>query len=610
VLAEQGFAVDSIPPAGHTVLIRRNANLSTGGTATDVTDLVHPEVAARAIEAAKMIGLDIAGVDVVCQDLSRPLEEQGGVIVEVNAAPGLRMHAEPSTGQSRPVGQAIISTMFAEGQNGRIPVVAVTGVNGKTTTTRFIAHLVRQTGRRVGMTCTEGVYLDDRRLESGDCSGPNSAQKLLSNPYVEAAVLETARGGILRSGLAFDRCDVAVVTNIGEGDHLGLNDIETLEKLARVKRVPVEAVSEEGAAVLNAADPLVAEMATRCKGNVVFFARDAENVVIQKHRLTGGRAVVVREHTIMLVEGDCEIPLLPINRVPLTHEGRIGFQVENTLAAVGAAWSLGLTREVIRAGLETFSAGIDHVPGRFNLLEVNGGTVVVDYGHNTSSLAAMFEALENFPHKQRVAVYTVAGDRRDIDMIRQGELLGNAFDRVILYEDHYVRGRQPGEIMSRLREGLAKGRRVQNVEEVYGAVKAIDMALESLLAGELMLLQADTVDETVAYVRQYLDTHRSARQINLQQAIAAAQGRVEGSVVQVVLANGYTNGHAGGVHANGNGHGSNGHAGNGYSSSVHAGSAHASSAHADNGHASDGHSRALSQVEEVAEAAIAVALAD
>lgn len=554
VLAEQGFAVDSIPPAGQTVLIRRNANLSTGGTATDVTDSVHPEVAARAIEAARMIGLDIAGVDVVCQDLSRPLEEQGGVVVEVNAAPGLRMHSEPSTGQSRPVGQAIISTVFPDGQNGRIPVVAITGVNGKTTTTRFIAHIIRQTGRRVGMTCTEGVYLDDRRLESGDCSGPNSATKLLANPYVEAAVLETARGGILRNGLAFDRCDVAVVTNIGEGDHLGLNDIETLEKLARVKRVPVEAVSKDGAAVLNAADPLVAEMATRCPGKVIFFARDPDHAVILKHRAAGGRAVVVREGTIMLIEGDCEIPLVPINRVPLTHEGRIGFQIENSLAAVGAAWGLGLTREVIRAGLESFSAGIDHVPGRFNLLEVNGAAVVVDYGHNTSSLAAMFEALENFPHKQRSAVYTVAGDRRDVDMIRQGELLGHAFDRVILYEDHYVRGRQPGEIMSLLRKGLANGHRVESVDEIYGAVKAIDLALARLRPGELLLLQADTVDETVAYVRDYLETHHTARQVSLQQAIATAQSRTAGAVMEVVLTNGYSNGHANGVHTNGNGH--------------------------------------------------------
>ena len=229
VLADQGYTPESVPPAGAACSIRRNANLSTGGTAIDVTDRVHPEVAARAIEAAAVVGLDMAGVDVVAIDIGRPLEEQGGVIVEVNAAPGLRMHLEPSAGMSRPVGEAIVGTLFPDGENGRIPIVAVTGVNGKTTTTRFIAHILQGTGRRVGMTCTDGIYIDGRRIDSGDCSGPQSAGTVLMNPAVDAAVLETARGGILRDGLGFDRCDVAVVTNIGEGDHLGLADVDTPE---------------------------------------------------------------------------------------------------------------------------------------------------------------------------------------------------------------------------------------------------------------------------------------------------------------------------------------------------------------------------------------------
>jgi cyanophycin synthetase len=264
-------------------------------------------------------------------------------------------------------------------------------------------------------------------------------------------------------------------------------------------------------------------MAKFCPGSVLFFAIDPENSVIVKHCATGGRAVVVRDETIMLVEGDREIPLVPVSRVPITHDGRVGFQVENTLAAVGAAWSLGFTREIIRAGLETFAADIDHVPGRFNLLEVNGAAVVVDYGHNTSSLMAMLDALKVFPHDQRIAVYTAAGDRRDCDMVRQGELLGHAFDRVILYEDHYVRGRQPGEIMQRFREGLQQGRRVEFIQEVFGAVKAIETALSTLQPGDLVLLQADTVDETVDYVRRYLATHKAtARQVNLEEALTTA----------------------------------------------------------------------------------------
>ncbi len=522
VLAEQGYTVDSVPPTGQVVLIRRNANLSTGGTAADITEQVHPAVAARAIEAARMVGLDVAGVDVVCEDIRRPLGGARGRDCRSQRGPGIADALAALQRPSAAGGRGHCFDHVCRGQDGRIPIVAVTGVNGKTTTTRFVSHIIRQTGRKVGMTCTEGIFIDDRRLESGDCSGPESAQKLLMNPAVEAGVFETARGGILRAGLAFDRCDVAVVTNIGEGDHLGLNDIETLDRLARVKRVPVEAVSPDGTAVLNAADPLVVEMAEFCPGKVMYFAVDAENQVIATHRAAGGRVVFVRDGAIVLAAGNEETVLLPVDEVPLTHGGRIGFQVENTLATVGAAWSLGLELEVIRAGLESFAADIDHVPGRFNLLEVSGAAVVVDYGHNVSSLAAMIDALKQFPHARRIAVYTAAGDRRDVDMIRQGELLGEAFDRVVLYEDHYVRGRQPGEIMRRFQEGLVRGDRVTQVEEVFGAVKAIEAVLGTLCPGDLVLLQADTVDETVDYVRRYLASHKTAREVCLCEALATA----------------------------------------------------------------------------------------
>ncbi len=519
VLTEQGFTPDSVPPAGQTVLIRRNANLSTGGTAADVTDEVHPEVAARAIEAAKMVGLDVAGVDVVAVDISQPLESQGGIVVEVNASPGLRMHVEPSSGKSRPVGEAIIDSMFAPGQNGRIPTVAVTGVNGKTTTTRFITHILSSTGRKVGMTCTEGVFIDGRRVDSGDCSGPVSAQSVLANPMVEAAVLETARGGILRAGLGFDLCDVAVVTNIGEGDHLGLADIDTLEKLAKVKRCIVESVSAEGYAVLKADDPHVAEMAEYCGGSVIFFAQRADDLVIARHRRAGGRAVFVDRDTIMLAEGSNAMPLISLSDVPLTHGGRIGFQVENALASAAAAWGLDLPLDVIRAALESFAGDMEKVPGRFNLLDVRGATVIVDYGHNISSLQAMIEAIEQFPHQRRTAVYTAAGDRRDVDMIRQGELLGDAFDRVILYEDHYVRGRQTGEIMTLLRQGMAGRERTSDVQEILGAVKAVEAALRGVRPGELLLVQADEVDETVNFIKNYLATSEACREIDMIQAM-------------------------------------------------------------------------------------------
>jgi cyanophycin synthetase len=506
VLADQGLSPEKIPSAGTTVLIRRNANLSTGGTAIDVTERVHPAVAASAVDAAKMVGLDIAGVDVVATDISHPLGEQGGVIVEVNAAPGLRMHLQPSVGISRPVGEAIVDILFPSGDNGRIPIVAVSGVNGKTTVTRFIAHILRGTGRCVGMTCTDGIFVGDRRIDTGDCSGPQSARNVLMNPSVEMAVFETARGGILREGLAFDFCDVAVVTNIGEGDHLGLCDINTPEELAKVKRCIVEAVSPNGYAVLNANDPLVADMASRCPGGVVFFAVDPNNPVLVRHRSVGGRAAFIRDGQVVLAEGDREETVISLDRLPLTRHGQIGFQVENSLASIAAAWSLGISMDVIRFRAELIAADIDKVPARFNVLEIEGATVVVDYGHNTHSLAAVIEAIGTFPHQRRTCVYSTAGDRRDADIVRQGELLGGAFDRVILYEDHYLRGRAPGAIIGLFRQGLQAATRTKEIVEVAGATKAAEAALTSAQPGELVLIQADTVDETVQWLRGYLAT--------------------------------------------------------------------------------------------------------
>jgi len=523
VLAEQGYTPESIPPAGAEVLIRRNANLSTGGTAVDVTDEVHPSVAEQAVDAARVIGLDVAGVDIIAQDIRQPLNEQGGIVCEVNAGPGLRMHLQPSAGKPRPVAEAIIDTLFPRGEDGRIPIVAVTGVNGKTTTTRLVVHILGVTGRTVGMTCTDGIYIGHRRIDSDDCSGPKSARAVLLNPSVEAAVFETARGGILREGLAFDKCDVAVVTNIGEGDHLGLHDIDTLEKLARVKRVIVDAVAPTGAAVLNAADPLVAEMASKCPGAVVFFALDSANPVIVQRREAGGRVVFVRDNAVVLADGPSEFSLLSLERIPLTHGGRVAFQVENVLAATAACWALGTPAEVIRAGLESFAATIGKTPGRFNLFDINGATVVVDYGHNPSSLLALLDVIKQFPHEKRLAVYSAAGDRRDVDLVRQGQLLGDAFDRVIVYEDHYLRGRQPGEIMALLRQGLEQGKRVRDIKQISGWKKACEEALSCVRPGELLLVQADVVDETVEYLKSLVTAEVSIRQIKLSDAMAPAR---------------------------------------------------------------------------------------
>lgn len=506
VLAEQGLTVDSVPAAGQVVLIRRNANLSTGGSATDVTDLVHPEVAARVIDGVRMVGLDIAGVDVVCQDISRPLEQQGGIIVEINAAPGLRMHLEPSSGKGRPVGEAIVGTMFGPEDDGRIPIVALSGTNGKTTTTRLIAHIMRCTGKRVGMTCTDGVYLNDRRLDTGDCSGPKSARTVLSNPAVEAAVLETARGGILREGLGFDYCDTAVVTNIADGDHLGINGIDTPEQLARVKRVIVESVSSTGYAVLNADDPLTASMAEYCPGKVLFFANSPTNPLIVAHRAKGGKVVYVQNNCIMAAEGSWEARIALLDSVPLTFGGLIGFQVENAMAAASAAWTLGVAFEMIRHALETFINDTQKVPARFNVIQFQGSTVVIDYGHNAAALMALCDAFDKMPHERRLIVYTAAGDRRDEDIVRQAELIANAFDVMVLYEDACTRGRKDGEVCRLMRDGFALGKRLQpaNIIETRGEMRAIEMTLRKMAPGDLVLIQADQVEEAILFVQQLL----------------------------------------------------------------------------------------------------------
>lgn len=504
VLAEQGLNPQSVLASGTVAVLRRNANLSTGGTAADVTDRVHPDVAARAVDAARIVGLDIAGVDVVCCDVAVPLEKQSGVIVEVNAAPGLRMHLEPSDGTARPVGEAIVATMFPEGETGRIPVVAVSGTNGKTTTTRLIAHILRASGKRVGMTCTDGIYLNDRRIDTGDCSGPKSARAVLLNPQVDAAVLETARGGILREGLGFDRCDAAVVTNIGEGDHLGLAGVETAEQLAAIKRTIVENVSSSGAAVLNAADPMTVAMAPYCPGAVIFFARDAAHPLIAAHRARGGRAVFVQHDAIVKAEGPRETRVAPLAQVPLTQEGKIGFQVDNALAATAAAWAVGLSTEVIRTALSTFVNDARQTPARFNLFSFRGATVIVDYGHNADALLALIDAIGRFPHDRRLVVYTAAGDRRDGDIVRQAEIIGNGFDHVIIYEDKCTRGRPDGEVVTLMRQGLERATRVSAVLETRGEFRAIETGLSMLRSGDLILVQADQVEPSLEFIERFI----------------------------------------------------------------------------------------------------------
>ena len=498
-LARRAMSVESIPAKGVRVVLRNNANLSTGGTATDVTDDVHPDMAARAVEAARMVGLDICGVDVVCENVMMPLEEQGGGIVEVNAAPGLRMHIQPSFGTGRDVGEAIIGSMYDTGDDGRIPVVAVSGTNGKTTTARLIADILKHNRWRVGLTSTDGVYVQERRIDSGDCSGPRSARNVLLHPDVDAAVFETARGGILREGLGFDRCDVAVITNIGVGDHLGLSYITTVEDLAVVKRVIVQNVASSGAAVLNAADPLVANMARDCPGSVTFFALDCDHPLIAAHRAKGQR-VVYRDGDAIVACENGQKHAISLSQIPLTANGSIDFQIENAMAAMAAAWNLGIDWQVIHAALAGFVSDAATAPGRFNRFDYHGATLIADYGHNPDAILALTQAIEKMPARRRTVVISGAGDRRDVDIRRQTEILGAAFDHVVLYEDQCQRGRADGEVVALLHQGLAGAARTSLVHEVHGELAAIDLALESLEPGDLCLILIDQVELALAHI--------------------------------------------------------------------------------------------------------------
>ncbi len=500
-MAAQGYTAESVPKKGVQVTLRNNANLSTGGTATDVTDHVHPELAATAVAAAQMVGLDVCGIDLVSENVYDSLDKQRGCIVEVNAAPGLRMHTNPSFGKGRAVGEAIIDSMFAEGEDGRIPLVAVTGTNGKTTTVRMIAHLIASSGLAVGMTNSDGVYIGQQRIDTGDCSGPRSARNVLLHPDVDAAVLETARGGVLREGLGFDRCDVAVVTNVGAGDHLGMGFVSTVEQLAFVKRVVVDNVSPQGVAVLNAADPMVAAMADYCQGSVIFFASDRNHPLLATHRAKGHRSVFVDDGAIVLAQEGVE-QRIALSKIPLTCNGAFGFQVENAMAALAAGWALGLSWETLREGAASFINDTHGAPGRFNMFSYHGATLIADYGHNPDAIMALVQAVTALPANRRSVVISGAGDRRDIDISRQTEILGHVFDDVILYEDMCQRGRNDGEVLALLRQGLQNASRTSYVQEVHGEFLAIDTALDRLREGDLCLVLIDQVEEALAHIEQ------------------------------------------------------------------------------------------------------------
>jgi len=497
VLVQQDLSELTIPEAGQVVRLRHNANLSTGGTATDVTDEVHPTNARLAELAAQILALDVAGIDILCWDISRPLAEQDGAIVEVNAAPGLRMYLYPAVGTPRDVGKPIIEMLYPGDSPSRIPVIAVTGTNGKTTVTRLISHMYETAHKVVGMTCTEGTFIAGERILTGDCSGPNSARTVLLHPRVEVAVLETARGGILREGLAFDECSIGLVTNIS-ADHLGLGGIHTLEELARVKQVVIEAVSDNGTAVLNADDPLVAEMAAATGAQVIYFSTRADNPIISAHLAEGGACVYISENTIILATSNVRTELIELDRVSFTMNGRIPFQVSNALAATAAAWGQGLNPAMMARALTTFTTDSETMPGRFNISYVNGVEIILDYGHNAAAIKALGEAVQALEPRPTTMVLGLPGDRRDEDLGATCAATIPFVDNYILYDLEDRRGREPLEVPHLMQSVIPKDKPCQfNINQPA----AIQNAWAHIKPGERLIIIADVVDEALDSLR-------------------------------------------------------------------------------------------------------------
>ncbi len=528
VVRAQGFELDDVPPAAEMVKLTLTGNMSTGGISIDRTFEAHPENVEIAEEAAQVIGLDIAGIDFICPDITEPVREAGGAICEVNAAPGFRMHTHPTIGDPQFISKSVVDMLFPPGAPSRIPIVAVTGTNGKTTTSRMIAHIFKGMGKKVGMTSTDGVVIDERLVIRADASGPKSARMVLQNPRVDFAVFEVARGGILREGLGYERNDVAVVLNV-QPDHLGLRGINTIEQLAEVKAVPVEAVPRDGHAVLNADDPLVRAMRRRSSGEVVWFSMEPKGTEIRDfidtHCRRGGKAVVLeksdRGEMIVVRHGAREMQLAWTHLLPATFGGRALMNVQNSLAAAAAAFAAGAPLHDIRQGLRTFSTSYYLSPGRLNEIEVDGVQVIIDYCHNAPGMRALGDFVDkvgeslmntsDLAKPSRLGVIATAGDRRDEDMLELGTVAADHFDVIVVREDIALRGRAPGETADLVAQGvrrrIGEGARCKQVEIVLDEIDATKHAMSRANRGDLVVICVDKHAAVVAELESW--SHRA-----------------------------------------------------------------------------------------------------
>ena len=499
-LQKQGFHLQSVPEKGQLVFLKSTANLSTGGTAEDVTDSVHPFNILLAEKVSRVIGLDVCGIDIMSPDISLPLADNGGAVIEVNAAPGLRMHKYPSKGMPREVGEPIINLMFPPGDEGRIPIVAITGTNGKTTTTRLMGHLASFAGHTAGFSSTDGIYIGNERVVSGDCSGPQSAHTILQDPTVDFAVLECARGGIIRSGLGFDQCDIAIVTNVA-ADHLGLKDINTVEDLANVKVVVPRTVKKDGWAILNAGDEHSYAMKDRVECKIALFCCDENNPKLQEHMRNGGVAVYAdSSRDIFIWEGSGKQFILNAADAPVTCGGKAEFMIENLLPVVLAGYLSGIQVEQIAAALTDFVPGAEQTPGRINEFEIVGVNVIVDYAHNPHGLKALAGYLRNLPEK-KIGIIAVPGDRRDDDIIEFGQIAAGMYDDIIIRFDQDMRGRSEASIVELLEKGIRQVKPEIECKVIADILPAVHFAMEHSEPGDYVVICADNAIQTVELIK-------------------------------------------------------------------------------------------------------------
>lgn len=495
ILKQNELTLDSILPSGKELWLKPTANLSTGGTATDVTDFVHPDNIFMCERIARIIGLDICGIDIMAESLSVPITENGGAILEVNAAPGFRMHIDPAEGLPRNVAEPVIDMLYPPGSSARIPIIAVTGTNGKTTTTRLMAHMVKTMGYKVGYTTTDGVYIQNQLMMRGDCTGPVSAEFVLKDPTVDFAVLECARGGILRSGLGFHNCDMAIVTNIAE-DHLGLQDIDTIEQLARVKAVVPNSVLPNGYAILNADNKHTAAMASGLKCKVAYFTMDENNPLVQTHMKAGGLAAIFENGYVTICKGTWKIRVEKAVNIPLTFGGRASYNIQNVLPTLLAGFIRNFKIEDMRIALQTFIPGPAQTPGRMNIFRFKNFEVMVDYAHNAAGFQAIAEMLQKIDAKH-VGIIAGVGDRRDEDTIALGKLAAQMFDEIIIRQDKNLRGRTEQEIIDLMMKGITEIDSNKKVTIIKKETEAIDFAIKNASKNSFITICSDVVPDAL-----------------------------------------------------------------------------------------------------------------